>query len=284
MLDKHSLQKDFEALGIEKGDTVFLRGNIAKIGRLKPSSLFLEVLLEVIGEEGTLVTLGFSKTFPFYRVKKSYIFDKNTPSSTGALAKIFMQHPLCQRSTHPSNSFLAIGKEAQSILKNHDENALSYTPMKALIHLNAKMIIFGIIEQSSGFTTAHYAQEVLGLTQKSWLNSLLRVYYRDSATQEIKLFISRDRGGCSVGFDKYYQHYLAQGILHLGQIGKSQAMQVSAPKAYEIEHSLLSQNPSFHFCDNPLCFSCRVSWKYDLKYVVNYMILKLIVRIKGLFR
>ena len=45
---------------------------------------------------------------------------------------------------------------------------------------------------------------------------------------------------------------------------------------YEIDLELIKRDNSFHFCDNPLCFVCRCTWKYDFKYLPNYLIIKFI--------
>lgn len=272
MITKNNLIENFKNLGIEEGDTVFIRGNLGKVGRLKKRDIFLESLLEVIGENGTIVTLGFTKSFLFYKLDKNFIFNRNTESTTGGLSKLFMRHVDCKRSEHPTNSFLAIGKNAKYILEGHNENSLSYDPMKRVIELNSKMIIFGIIKESPGFTTVHFAQQELGLTKKSFASGLLRVYYTKKGIK--KLFIRRDIGGCSLGFDKFYKYYLDQNILKLGQVGNSQAISVDAQSAYEIEYNLIQKNNSFHFCDDPLCLSCRASWKYDIKYLPNFIIMK----------
>lgn len=282
MLDNGLLKKELQALGIQEGDTVFVRGNLGKLGRMKPRSLFLDTLLDIVSTEGTVVTLGFSKIFPFYRVDKQYVFDKDSLSTSGALAKSFMQHLDCQRSMHPSNSFLAIGKEAEYILEGHNAYSLSYTPMQKIINLKAKMLIFGIIDDSPGFTTVHYVQEVLGLTHKSWLKGLFKVYYRQEG--ETMLFTRRDIGGCSAGFDTFYKYYLNAGVVKIGSLGNTQAMVVPAIGAYEIEYKLIKENPSVHFCNNILCFSCRVSWKYDFKYIPTFFILKFIAILKGLLK
>lgn len=281
MITKNSLIENFKNLNIQKGDTVFIRGNLGKIGRLKERNIFLESLLELIGDNGTIITLGFTKSFPFYKLDKNFVFNKSTESTTGALSKLFMSNYDCKRSEHPTNSFLAIGHNAEYILENHNENSLSYDPMKRVIELNAKMIIFGIVDESPGFTTVHFAQQELGLTKKSFMSRLFRVYYNKGG--EKKLFIRKDIGGCSLGFDKFYKHYINQNILKIGQIGNSQAISTEAQKAYEIEYSLIHQNNSFHFCDDPLCISCRASWKYDLKYLPNYIILKILTKIKRFF-
>ena len=275
MNSKETLINDFKNLGLQEGDVVFIRGNLGKVGRVKPRELFLDALFEAIGYSGTIVTLGFTKSFPFYKVDKKYIFEQNTIPETGAFGKLCLQYKNSKRSNHPTNSFIAIGKYADDILKDHDENAMLYDPTKKLIELNAKMIIFGIIDESPGFTTVHYVQQELGLTEQSFFQNLFRVYYKDK-NDNLKLFKKSDVGGCSAGFGKFYPHYLSNGFLKTGQIGNSSAILINAKDAYAIEYRLMKDNNSFHFCDNPLCVSCRLSWKYDLKYALNYLILKVI--------
>ncbi|HFC76958.1 MAG TPA: hypothetical protein ENJ27_01895 [Candidatus Moranbacteria bacterium] len=279
MLTKNMLIEDFINLGLSEADTVLIRGNLGKIGRLKKRDLFLEALFDVIGEEGTIVTLGFTKSFPFYRVNKNYVYTEKTLPETGALGKLFLKNKKHYRSSHPTNSFIALGKHAKYITEDHDEKSLSYDPMKKIIELDAKMIIFGIIEDSPGFTTVHYAQQELGLTKKSFFKKLFRVFYLDKNGNK-KIFKKSDIGGCSNGFGKFYQYYISNGILKIGNIGNSKAILSGAKDSYDIEYKLIEKNHSYFFCDNPLCVSCRVSWKYDFKYLPTFIILKLIDRLK----
>lgn len=64
MNSKEILINDFKNLGLQANDVVFIRGNIGKVGRIKPREL-LDALFEVIGDGGTIVTLGFTKKFSF---------------------------------------------------------------------------------------------------------------------------------------------------------------------------------------------------------------------------
>lgn len=57
------------------------------------------------------------KSFPLYKVDKKYIFEENTIPETGALGKLCLDYRNAQRSRHPTNSFIAIGKYADEILK-----------------------------------------------------------------------------------------------------------------------------------------------------------------------
>lgn len=283
MNTREEFVENFKELGLKEGDIVFIRGNLGKVGRLRPRELILDVLFEIIGDSGTVVTLGFTNSFPFYKVDKSYIFNKKTIPNTGAFGKLCLNYKGAKRSNHPTNSFIAIGKYADEILGDHDENSMLYTPIKNLIDLNAKMLIFGILDTNPGFTTVHYAQQELGLTKKSFLKFFFRTYYKDEQGN-IKLFKKSDVGGCSLGFGKFYPYYLASGFLKIGKLGNSSAVIIDAKDAYKIEYNLLKENSSFHFCDNPLCLSCRASWKYDVKYIPNFLILKLFTYLKGFFK
>lgn len=265
-------------LGIDSGDSVLIRGNLGKLGKVKRDEI-LKGFLSAVGETGTIVTLGFSQAFPFYRVDKSFIFTKDTDSTSGALAKLFLAHGEVKRSRHPTNSFLAIGKNAEFIVAGHDENSLSYEPMRKLIELDAKMLIFGMIAESPGFTTVHYAQQLLGLTQRSFLKNYYQVYYEKDGA--VKLFKRADLGGCSSGFDKFYKNYLDKGLLRCGQIGNATALSINSRDAFAVEHEVLQANPSYLLCDNPLCISCRLTWQYDLKYSLNCIALNVLTRLRN---
>ena len=204
---------------------------------------------------------------------KDYIYTQKTLPETGSFAKLCLNYSSAKRSNHPSNSFIAIGPKSDEILCEHNQDAMLYDPMKKLVELKAKMVIFGVIDESPGFTTVHLAQQELGLTKKSLLKNLFRVYYKDE-NNNTKLFKKSDIGGCSAGFNKFYAHYLANNLLKIGSIGKSSALLIESEKAYDLEYKLINNDNSFHFCDNPLCMSCRLTWKYDLKYSINYILLK----------
>lgn len=277
MINKASLVNDLENLGIRKGDTLFIRASLGKIGRIKRNDkhIIIDSLLEVIGDDGTLVTLGFSKIFPFWRIDKSFVFNKNSPSNTGALSKIFMSHDNCKRSAHPCCSFLSIGKYSDFILEGHNENSTSYLPVGKLIELDAKCLLIGCVADSPGFTTVHYSQEKLGLTKKSILSSFFRVFYEDKDGR-LNLFVRRDVGGCSSGFGKFYSDYLKAGILRVGDIGDAYSILANAKELFSIEIDIISRNNSYPLCDNKCCFVCRCSWYYNIKDIPCFLVHKIL--------
>lgn len=77
-----------------------------------------------------------------------------------------LSHPKAFRSKHPTNSYVAIGKNAKYIFGNHDENSGSYEPIRKIVELEGKMILIGCVESSPGFTTTHLAEVDLGLHKR----------------------------------------------------------------------------------------------------------------------
>lgn len=156
-------------LGVEKGDTILVRASLGSIGRLETKNrrFIVDCLLKAIGKEGTLVSLSFSPSYILGMSKEKAVFSRYSKSNSGALPNIMLNFEDAYRSEHPTNSFVAIGQMAPYVVENHGPNDLSYSPMKKLLELDAKMLVIGCTNDSPGFTTVHLAQQELGLDRKS---------------------------------------------------------------------------------------------------------------------
>lgn len=281
MPTKDSLLADLIRLGVREGDTLFVRAALGKVGRFKASerTAIIDAILDVLGPEGTIVTLGFTKTFPVWKIDKYYFFTDKIPSTTGALSKLFLEDSNCKRSKHPCCSFLAIGQNADFIVDGHDESSLCYSPVKKLIELNAKCMLIGCVDDSPGFTTTHYVQEELHLTSRSVFSGLTGVYYIDNHGSN-KKYIRKDIGGCSRGFEKFYKFYRDAGILTEGKFGNAVSYLADAQDLYRIDYALIDKDNTFPLCENDSCIMCRCGWYYNLKEAPRY----LSYRVKRLFK
>ena len=280
MNNKEFIKQQLIQAGLQNGDTLLVRAGLRSINMEKKSD-FLEGLLEVLGSKGTLMGLSFSNSY-FFPFTSKEIFTKDSTTSSGGFSKAMLSHPESFRSLHPTNSYVAIGENAEYIIKGHNENSKCYTPISKLIELRGKMLLAGCIESSPGFTTIHYAQEVLGLTEKSFLKNLKGIKYKKEDI--IKTFLRKDYGGCSNGFKKFYSLYLDKGLLHQFKVGDAASIMIDANKAYELELKILKTKPHYLLCDNHICFSCRATWKNNKKDIIPYCInlfLKKIIRINN---
>jgi aminoglycoside 3-N-acetyltransferase len=265
-----SLTQDFKNLGIKEGDILFLGADLSKIGSIegKINEVILQSLLNAVGMEGTIITNSFTKSFFLRNIDKTYIFERNTPSTTGALAKLFLSNPLCIRSRHPTNSFVAIGKSAEMILSDHDKTKTSYHPLQRIMELNGKHMLLGCVDDNNGLASVHHAQENLGLTQRTILSNRTGVYFREEET--INLFRRKDLGGCSRGFYKFYDQFVIKNLLISGYIGDAYTVIANARASYDIVYNILTKDPRYALCNDPDCFSCRGTWLYNKRDMPVY--------------
>jgi aminoglycoside 3-N-acetyltransferase len=267
---RESLRQDIEQLGLQRGDVVLVRADVGEIGRVKGGAGegIIGALRDVVGPEGTLLALAFTRTLFLWRLDRSYVFGPTTPPTTGALARLFLEQPDAVRSRHPTNSFVAVGAAAADLMAGHDETASSFEPMEKVLARGGKQLLIGCAQSSPGFTTVHWAQHRLGLDRRSILSGRFGVLYERDG--EVRLFRRRDIGGCSRGFDRFYADYVREGLLRTGNVGKAYSVMVDAREAYAVEHRRIAADPRYALCDDRLCPFCRGSWLYNKRDMILF--------------
>lgn len=277
MHEKLSISKivsNLRELGVAEGDTILVRGDLSKIGRIKKDE-FVDALILAVGNEGTVVSLSFTTSSFITKADIHKPYTLETPSNAGSLPNAMLQHKLSKRSAHPTNSVVAIGKYAEYIIDNHGPDQPAFEPIRKIVDLNGKMLLVGCVSTSPGFTTAHLVEYDLGLHKRlmfPWLNNI----YYISNNNELKLYRRNDPGLCSKSFYKFYAHYVKSGILLTGNIGKAYSILAPAKKAYDIEKYLLTENPKFNICEETHCAVCNLL-RYDRLHRVPLFIFKKII-------
>jgi aminoglycoside N3'-acetyltransferase len=277
LFEQNEIEHDLKMLGISLGDTVYVKVDLLKLGLIKDNIKwgFLDALLNIVGSEGTIITAAYTKThfFPFIKKRKK-LFEAKTIPNTGAFSKLMLKHPKAERSTHPTNSYVAIGKYARHLLDSHDHNASSYEPLRGVMNLGGKCIIVGCVDSSPGHTTTHLAQYDLGFASQNHFYGLVGATYMDSGV--LKTFLRKDFGGHNIGARKVYSYYLDRGLLSTGIVGGTTGVLSPAKEAYETDLEIVRNDKKFLLCTDPTCFSCRVAWKYNRKDIVIYIASKVI--------
>jgi aminoglycoside 3-N-acetyltransferase len=249
---------DLQNLGLRSGDTVLVRcaTKAINVETGSPAKALFDSICHTIGPTGTLVALSFTSDFYFWQKQRAaqFPFHSRTKSQTGVLPQIVLDHPASVRSKHPTNSFVAIGPNANAIVQGHDESSTSFFPIKNLIDLGGKLLLVGCVDSSPGFSTVHRVQEDLDLADKTLMSRM-----RGCAVQEgddIRWFERKDVAGCSAGFGKFYRHYESAGILRTGLVGGAYSIFADAAAAYRVERNIMEKDPTAAFCDDPCCTSC----------------------------
>ena len=191
-----------------------------------------------------------------------------------------LNHSKALRSQHPTNSYVAIGKYAEYITKDHNEFSGAYEPIRKIIELNGKMLLIGCVSSSPGFTTTHLAEVDLGLHKRIILPSLDGVYYKKN--NEIKIFKRKDVGSCSSTFYKFYSFYVKNELLFQGYVGNAYTVLADAKKIYRLDLEILKKNSKITICHNPRCMLCRARrWDnlIDMPiFIIRYLYTKFLKR------
>lgn len=108
-------------LEINPGDTVFIHSSMDYLNTKANALEILEMLIELVGPEGNLVFPSWHFTDRAEtHLRAGDVFDvRNSVSVLGMLSEFARRYPEAERSLHPTNSIVAIGKDAKKIVGEH---------------------------------------------------------------------------------------------------------------------------------------------------------------------
>jgi aminoglycoside 3-N-acetyltransferase len=163
--DPHGLYSLWSDMRLAKGDTVLMHSAFVPTNgfRGKPQDI-IDTMLDLIGEEGTLVMMSMAYTSS----TRSYLassprFDvRRTPSQMGIVSEIFRRRPGVIRSLSPTHPIIALGAKAAWLLEGHERCQYPCgpgSPFEKMLQVDAKMVFFDL--PFVGFTFVHYIEHQL---------------------------------------------------------------------------------------------------------------------------
>ncbi len=259
-----SILEQLAALGIRHGDVVFVTADLMQVGlffksRNDTMRTWVNLLLQAVGDQGTIITASYTPVFLRFKKDQRILFTQKTPTSSGALATALLRDPRSIRSNHPTNSCVAIGREAKEILEGHDQNSLSYSVLGKITARGGKHLMLGTVDRKNAPLGFHYAQELMGITKSEPTAGFFQSFYIDT-TGKLQLFTKKDVGGCSGGGYKLFGHLLVENAMTFGKVGNSSAALIDAQKSTVIAKAALCADRSAFICDDRWCGSCRGRW------------------------
>jgi len=194
--DYNKLKVALKNIGLNDGDTILVHSSLNPNSGFsgKPQDI-IKCILDIIGENGNLLMVSMPYTSSTYDyLSDSTLFDVNkTPSKMGIISEIFRRKSGVKRSSNPAHPILTYGKDAEWIIKNHEDCLYSCgenTPLDKFKKLNGKVLFFDTPFNS--FTFIHYIEHMI----KEYLPFKL---YRDEPV-EIRVI---DANNCTT-HKKYY--------------------------------------------------------------------------------
>lgn len=166
---RSALAQDWRSAGLEDGDTVLIHSSISRVlrkiasfGERPDPGIIVQSLLDVVGEEGTVV-------FPLFNFEftQGVPFDiRASKSAMGALTESARVWPGAVRTGHPIYSFAAIGKKSNMFYGV--ENFSGYgadSPFAILHRIKAKIGVIDLPDQNS-MTFYHYVEEMMSVSYR----------------------------------------------------------------------------------------------------------------------
>ncbi len=264
------LRSDLQALGLREGDHVVLRVSLKSLGIPRPAETLVRAILDVVGPSGSLYALAFTREFPLplRGGAHHYVFDRDTPAVTGGLANHLLGCPDSVRSRHPTNSFVGIGRFAHDLLRSHGPGSPSFEPVRRLAeHEHGRMLLVGRLFESPGFSTVHVAQHLLGFQNRTVGRYGVRYRAPDGT---VRLFVRDDAAGCSRGFHRFYPAYFEAHAVTEGRVASADCLLGTLSRTLAVDLEVLRRDPTFFFCDDLGCESCRRNWGFHREPAYRY--------------
>lgn len=256
------LVADLRLIGLAEGDAVALRCATRPIApNVKGAAgMLLDALLQTVGPNGTVIASTHTEVQKSREKAPRAVFSSDTPTTAGGFAAAVLRHPNRRRSAHASNSIAAIGAHADFIVGAHGERSRAFSWVRQLIEVSGKQMVIGCVADSPGFNTVHFAQEELGLSNRTFLSGSEGSFV--AVPDGEPRWVPRIHvPGCSLGFWKMYSPYIRGGILRAGLTGEAYSIFSDAGEAFDLDRMMLARNPRAVLCDRPDCLSCA-SWSY----------------------
>lgn len=198
LLNKQALILALENSQIESGDTVYITGNMGKLGipvnedgnkmRNKKDILnfYSETIQEYLGENGTIVF----PTHTWGLVKGSEVFDPENTACDYLFSEFLRTNLDCKRQLHPFASVAAFGAKAEQIISSKiTRHAYGpHTPFEYLRNNRSIHLSIGL-EISQSFSAAHYCEFVCGVPYRYTKSFIKQIKDQESRVEMEEFFL-----------------------------------------------------------------------------------------------
>ena len=267
-IDKKMIMEKLREVGIQKGDVLLVHSGLSQVGHVEGGAdTVLDALLEVLGEDGTLLMPAFTQPYVAYEgsLNKERDYRPLTKEfadriSTGVIPKTFLHRPGTKRSAHATQSWCGTGKMAEYCLSAHgflDAPMSEDSPMAKALELGGKVLFFGVDINYNTFL--HYLED------KSDAPFLANVFIKvedgngRAQTEVIRRHVPGHR--CFYGENpregKFYRKALEKGLqIKVAELGVGRLQMMELRQLHDIGMELFRENPLATLCDDPNCLYC----------------------------
>ena len=256
MLKKASIIDSFKKVGLCSDDVVMMHSSYKSIAPVEggPKTV-LEAIMEVIGDNGTLIMPTFNFDFclgePYDKI--------NTPSHMGILTEMVRLDPRSYKVHHPIYSFAVIGKLAQPLGEISSLSSFGSDSLLAAFHkLDGKILAIGVPYQKS-FTFIHYVEQTVGCNYRFIKEFNGKIINEDGTVDDITCDMNVRK--IDMGVDTYIEPMGERveklGVVKVEKIGNTFVKMASAKSFFEATKDIpikephllrrITENPRIHY-------------------------------------
>ena len=242
MLNFEQLAEDFRLLGVAAGDTLLVHSSYKSFGGVDggPQAV-IDALLEVLGEDGTLVM----PTFNFNFCKGADWDVRETPSQMGFMTNLARLDPRATRVFHPIYSFAVIGKHAEAFGEIRDKSSYGANSAFAkLRELEGKIMVVGLSYNDS-MTFFHHIEEMEGVDYRYLKDFTGNITDWDGNTtvDTYQMLVRNLETGVETMVDPMGALMEEAEIIKSRKIGEADVKLMKANEVYEFTVSEMKRNP-----------------------------------------
>ncbi len=242
MLTFEELVKEFQILGVEAGDVLLVHSSYKSFGGVDggPQTI-IDALLEVLGNEGTLIMPAFNFDFC-----KGEPWDVNeTPSHMGIITELVRKDPRSRRVFHPIYSFSIIGKYAEFLTKNRYKSSYERNSVFGkLRELDGKIMVIGLSYNDS-MTFFHHVEELEGVDYRYLKTFTGMVTDENGNTREdsFQMLVRDIEKGVETMVDPMGNLAEQNGVIQGRKIGEADVKLMKANEVYEFTVREMRKDP-----------------------------------------
>ena len=253
-MTRDELGRLWGSLGL-RGSHVVVHAALSSLGQVDDGARSVcESLVDAVGDAGTVVMPAFtyaetSSDPSAVGSRRPIAFHPDLPVSReiGAVAEAFRHLPGVLRSSHPTHSFAALGRQAREMLSTQrDNNPLG--PLKKLNVLQGQVLLVGTTLVSA--TAIHLAEERVGAPYLGRCTAA-----RLNAAGYEERVVLENVPGCSAAFIKL-EDRLDPAKVRSVPLVHGAARKIPIRYLVNLATSILEQDPRAFVCDQPDCVSC----------------------------
>ncbi|MBM3143729.1 MAG: AAC(3) family N-acetyltransferase [Chloroflexi bacterium] len=242
MLTKNDLIEEFQTIGVEAGDSLLVHSSYKSFGGVEGGpQIVIDALLDVLGDEGTLIM----PTFNFDFCTGEPWDARETPSHMGVITELVRKDPRSRRVFHPIYSFAIIGKQAEFLTRERYKSSYGRNSLFGkLRELDGKIMVIGL-RYNDSMTFFHHVEELEGVDYRYLKTFTGMVTDEDGNTYEdsFQMLVRDIEKGVETMVDPMGALAEEAGVIAVRQVGQAKVSLMKANAIYDFTAREMRRDP-----------------------------------------